>query len=173
MTKRVKNINLSVGSLDDIIKKLRILSKDVSKLPDEICKDVANLGKEYLDEEYAQSKPDHTIDISSIKTSVEKTTKGYKIVASGKDVVYEEFGTGEYGKSNPHPKKNEYPLNDYNSGPYVSTHVNKYGRHYWYHDGYSEGNPSGAELFNTARFLREKGIKDIKKKKVSDVLSKV
>lgn len=170
---KVKKINLSTSDISSLIKSLQTLSKDVKGLPDEIGKEVAELGKEYLEEEYAQATPDQTIDISDRQISVEKTGRGYRLVARGKELVYEEFGTGEEGASHPHPKKKEYPLNDYNSGPVVSTHINKYGRHYWFYNGYSEGNPSGAEVFNTARFLREKGIKDISKKKVSDVLSKV
>ena len=170
---KTKKVHLSINDLNSFIKNLQTLEKNIKQLPDEICKEAANLGKEYLEEEYSQATPDQTIDISNRQISVEKTDKGYQLLAKGKELVYEEFGTGEEGKSYPHPEKNKYPLNDYNSGPVVSKNINKYGRHYWYYNGYSEGNPSGAEMFNTARFLKEKGIKDISRQKVSDVLSKV
>lgn len=171
--KKVKKITLSMNDLNSLIKSLNVLSADLKTLPNEICKECAELGMNYLEDEYAQANTDQTIDISDRQVSIEKIPNGYQLLASGTEIVYEEFGTGEEGNDKPHPNKNKYPLNDYNSGPFVSTHINKYGRHYWYYNGYSEGNQSGAEMFNTARFLRQKGIKDIKKKKVSDVLSKV
>lgn len=170
---KVKTVTLDTKDINSLINSLKTLSSDVKKLPREVCRDVALLGKEYLDEEYAQAQTDQTIDVSSINTSIKRLSNGYQIKASGKDVIYQEFGTGEYGKASPHPEKNKYPLNDYNSGEFVKKHINKYGRHYWYYKGYSEGNPSGAEMYNTSRFLKQKGINDILKKKASDVLSKV
>lgn len=171
--KKVKTIKLSSGDINSLIASLKDISKDFDNLPKEISKETAELGKEYLEEEYSQAVHDQTIDLSDLSIEVEETSRGHRLIARGSQVLYEEFGTGEEGAKQPHPKKNEYNLNDYNSGPFVSTHINKYGLHYWYYNGYSEGNPSGAEMFNTARFLREKGMKDVIKKKVSDVLSKV
>lgn len=171
---KVKKIAIDLNDINNLITSLKTLSSDMKKLPNEICQEVAELGKEYLDVEYSQANVDQTIDISSINTSIRQTNNGYQIIASGKDVIYEEFGTGEYGESQPHPEKGKYTsLKKYNSGPIVSTHINKYGRHYWFYKGYSEGNPSGAEMYNTARFLKNKGIKDVLEKKASDVLSKV
>ena len=171
---KVKTVTLDTKDINSLIKSLKTLSSDVKKLPREVCRDVALLGKEYLDEEYAQAQTDQTIDVSSINTSIKRLSNGYQIKASGKDVIYEEFGTGEEGESQPHPEKGKYTsLKKYNSGPVVSKNINKYGRHYWYYKGYSEGNPSGAEMYNTARFLKTKGIKDVIKEKASDVLSKV
>ena len=169
----VKKLAIDLGDINNLINSLKTLSADIKKLPNEVCQEIAELGKEYLDVEYSQANVDQTIDISSISTSTRQTNNGYQLIASGKDVIYEEFGTGEEGKSQPHPDKNKYSLNDYNSGPFVSKHINKYGRHYWYYKGYSEGNPSGAEMYNTTRFLKTKGIKDVLEKKASDVLSKV
>jgi hypothetical protein len=171
---KVKKIAIDLNDINNLITSLKTVSSDMKKLPNEICQEVAELGKWFLDVEYSQANVDHTIDVSSINTSIRQTNNGYQIIASGEDVIYEEFGTGEEGKSQPHTEKSKYPLNDYNSGPIVSTHINKYGRHYWFYKGYySEGNPSGAEMYNTARFLKNKGIKDVLEKKVSDVLSKV
>lgn len=171
---KVKKIAIDLNDINNLITSLKTLSSDMKKLPNEICQEVAELGKEYLDIEYSQANVDQTIDVSSINTSIRQTNNGYQIIASGKDVIYEEFGTGEYGESQPHPEKGKYTsLKKYNSGPFVSTHINKYGRHYWFYKGYSEGNPSGAEMYNTARFLKNKGIKDVLEKKASDVLSKV
>lgn len=171
MNKRIKLDNKDISSL---INKLQVLKSDLKKLPHEINKEAAEIGLEYLNKEYANTNTDHTIDINSIETEVIETTKGYSIIAKGSEVLYAEFGTGEYGQDNPHPLKQEFDLNPYNSGPIVSTHINKNGRHYWFYDNqYSEGNASGKQMFNTSKYLREKVIKEVVKEKVGEVISKV
>lgn len=171
MNKRIKLDNKDISSL---INKLQVLKSDLKKLPHEINKEIAEIGLEYLNNEYANTRTDHTIDINSIETDIVETTKGYSIVAKGSEVLYAEFGTGEYGQDNPHPLKQEFDLNPYNSGPIVSTHINKNGRHYWFYDNqYSEGNASGKQMFNTSKYLREKVIKEVVKEKVGEVISKV
>ena len=171
MNKRIKLDNKDISSL---INKLQVLKSDLKKLPHEINKEIAEIGLEYLNNEFANTRTDHTIDINSIETDIVETTKGYSIVAKGSEVLYAEFGTGEYGQDNPHPLKQEFDLNPYNSGPIVSTHINKNGRHYWFYDNqYSEGNASGKQMFNTSKYLREKVIKEVVKEKVGEVISKV
>ena len=171
MNKRIKLDNKDISSL---INKLQVLKSDIKKLTHEINKEIAEIGLEYLNNEYANTRTDHTIDINSIETDIVETTKGYSIVAKGSEVLYAEFGTGEYGQDNPHPLKQEFDLNPYNSGPIVSTHINKNGRHYWFYDNqYSEGNASGKQMFNTSKYLREKVIKEVVKEKVGEVISKV
>lgn len=105
------------------------------------------------------------------------TKDGYsrQVVMSGPNAVYDEFGTGEKGAANPHPLKSNFGLNDYNSGPYVSTHINKKGKHYWFYrpmsriepryfkkTGYTEGTPSGKQMYNTLRYLEKNANKIVK-----------
>ena len=109
---KVKTIGIDVNDINSLIRSLKTLSQNVKRLPDEVCKEVAELGKEYLDEEYSQAQTDQTIDVSTINTNVLKIGNGYQIQASGKDVLYEEFGTGEYGKALPHPEKEKFIPNN-------------------------------------------------------------
>ena len=107
------------------------------------------------------------------KSYIDMKTSGNKgeISLNGEGAVYDEFGTGEEGLANPHPMKGDFPdLNPYNSGPFVSTHINpSNGRHYWiyppmggrpYFDahGYTEGIPSGKQMYHTLNYIRQ--IKD-------------
>lgn len=107
---------------------------------------------------------------------VDGTYSGY-VSLEGKSAIYDEFGTGEYGQSMPHPMKGNFDLNPYNSGPYVSTHINKYGRHYWFipegsftsginsytkPSGYTEGIPAGKQMYNTAKYIRKVASKVVK-----------
>lgn len=176
MNKRIKLDNKDISSL---INKLQVLKQDLKKLPDSISKEIAKKGLKHLNELYDSTHTDHTIDINSIETDIVETSKGYSIVARGSEVLYAEFGTGEYGQDSPHPRKQEFDLNPYNSGPIVSTHINKNGRHYWFYDDgvtkdtYSEGNASGKQMFNTSKYLREKVVKEVVREKVGEVISKV
>ena len=101
-----------------------------------------------------------------------------EIRLSGPNAVYDEFGTGEEGALNSHPMKNMFDLNPYNSGPFVSTHVDRYGQHFWFYspmkgqpffrnDGLTYGIPSGKQMYNTLLHIRE-----IKDKVVSDEINK-
>lgn len=106
---------------------------------------------------------------STIVADTNRTNKGYEGIISltGPNAVYDEFGVGEEGAKDPHPIKSNFNLNDYNSGPFVSTHINKNGTHYWFYgpmrgrpyfdakSGYTEGVPSGKQMFNTSKFVRE------------------
>ena len=169
-----KNIKLSNKDISSLINKLQVLKDDFKKLPRNINKEVAEIGLDYLNNEYSSTRTDHTIDISSIDTEVIETSKGYSIVARGSEVLYAEFGTGEKGADDGHPLKGDFDLNPYNSGPMVSTHINKNGRHYWfYNNEYSEGNASGKQMFNTSEYLRKEVIKEVVKEKVGEVISKV
>lgn len=110
--------------------------------------------------------------ISPISPKLTKSTVRGGIQMQGDDAIYDEFGTGEEGAADPHPMKNQFSqLNPYNSGPIVSKNVNpKNGRHYWYYPpmdgkpyfnfpdegvGYTEGIPSGKQMYNTLQDLRK------------------
>lgn len=120
---------------------------------------------------------------SSQKSTVVFGSRYYhgNISLVGTGAVYDEFGTGEKGQSNPHPTKGLYNLNPYNSGPFVSTHINEKGMHYWFApthsadqmyvkpSGYTEGVPSGKQMYNTLQYVREIKGKVIEEK-INDVL---
>lgn len=105
-----------------------------------------------------------------------KNGKGH-ISLVGESAVYDEFGTGEKGAEDGHPLKGFYGLNPYNSGPQI--HINKNGRHYWfapkglpqnmYPNNYTEGSPSGKQMFNTLQYIRQIQGKVVEEK-INDVL---
>lgn len=78
---------------------------------------------------------------------------GYKVVITGNQVIYDEFGTGDNGLLFPHPNKDRYSLDDYNSGPSIRTDKN--GLHYWTYEDIngdwvtSHGVPSGQFIYNS------------------------
>lgn len=100
------------------------------------------------------------------KSIVEKQVEDKKgtVSLSGPQAVYDEFGTGEEGRDNPHPMHDEFGLNPYNSGPHIF--YNQFaGRYQWYYkpmagmpyftpSGATSGIPSGKQMYNTLLYLR-------------------
>lgn len=176
------HITFNQKSISKMISKLETLNTDIKDFPEKLAHEIAYDGLTHLDLLYASTP--YQPNVSDIETSVKKTILGYSINATGKDVIYEEFGTGDIGESNPHPEKSEYPLNDYNSGRTIrdaNEHSAKHGitsGKYWTYkkDGtiyYTQGIPAGKQFFNTRNYIQEEGIKKAKDKLVGDMLSKL
>lgn len=53
---------------------------------------------------------------SDIRTYITDTKKGYVVHVSGKDVLYQEYGTGTRGLRKPHPAHKRDGMNPYGSG---------------------------------------------------------
>ena len=111
----------------------------------------------------------------------EKATNGYRVVVSGPQVLYDEFGTGDQGLMQPHPEKSKYDLRKYNSGEFIRTGPN--GDHYWsyYSDKLgrytsSDGVPAGMFIYysvenvanDIARNIATEGIR----KQIIKIMSK-
>lgn len=182
----MSSINIDIMNVDQlkkVINALENLKEDLSEANTKIMEDISNKAVEYLNTQYTNSpnRLDPNIDFGSIRVSINKTGNNYEIVASGKDVVYEEFGTGDEGQKHPHPVKNKYSLNAYNSGPYIrdvssippdsytGEDLAKIGitsGKFWYYEKkgmghYTQGIQAGKEMWNTRNYLidDESGIK--------------
>lgn len=179
---RVVKVPFTENGINDIIKRLEKLNKNMSDLGMDLAREIAYDGLSELNKQYANTPYQPNSD--TINTSVERSVKSYSIVASGKSVIYDEFGTGDIGASNSHPEKSEYPLNDYNSGKTIrnaNEHSAKHGitsGKYWTYekDGqiyYTQGIPAGKQMYNTRNYIINEGIKKAKDKVVGDLLSKL
>lgn len=188
--KKNKNFNLNTNSISSLISDLENLSKNIDDMSKQITDDVSKLGFNKLCSEYGHRVKDaNIIDINVIR---EPTSNGYRIMSQGRDVIYEEFGTGDKGEQSPHPDKSKYNLNDYNSGSFIldvdDAHNQDYlgilaqngitsGKYWIYRKGgkkhLTQGVPAGMEMYKTGKYLRNEGVSRIMKKKASDVLSKV
>lgn len=178
-------MRVDTKEISRMINSLNTLSSNINKLKTEIPKEIAEEGLKYLNSLYASKSKDN--DTDDIHTSIDKTANGYSIISQGKDVLYEEFGTGDEGARHPHKDKSKYGLKDYNSGPTIrpvnpnnsalKAHGITSGKYWTYEkDGeikYTQGIPAGMQMFDTSNYLRSGVIKTIMKEKASDVLSKV
>lgn len=150
------------------ISKLQTLQDNINVANKDIIKKVVRYGETIAKANYSVSPSTGTARSNVLSKLSTNENNGY-IAFQGPQVFYEEFGTGEEGAANPHPMKSLFQLNPYNSGPYVSTHVNKKnGKHFWFYSplagqpyfesgtGYTEGTPSGKIMYNTSKDLEKR-----------------
>lgn len=181
------SVKLEQNDIDRVKEQLEILADDFSIVGETLPETIKNLvedGEKYANQQYASFEYRNSPTHCTIKSNIDGLKGSISLV--GKDAFYEEFGTGELGARDPHPTKNRFdvPLNEYNSGPFVSTHVRKTTRagwHYWiYYDmrgqkgylksGLTYGIPSGKMMYNTGKHLHNElseKTKDLGEKLIS------
>jgi len=179
-------ITVNASDIKDILTGLKNLYSNLDKETNEILKKIVDNGKEYLDDQYNNTLGNDP-NITDINTRIDKTNNGYNLISFGKDVVYEEFGTGDEGMMHPHPVKSEYELNDYNSGSFIidvnDVHNQEFldilqqngitsGKFWSYTKNGShltQGVPAGQEMWKTRNYLIGDKILDIVKTKGDDI----
>lgn len=169
-----RNVVIDESNIQDVINAFKSIYNDIDKYVEKTDEKIIQESKKYLDKQYSSRLKDP--NITDISTEYEKIDDGYKLIAKGKDVIYEEFGTGDRGEDDPHPDKSKYNLNDYNSGYFIMS-VEDIGNQdlldflkeegitsgkYWSYrkNGerhFTQGVPSGKEMWNT----RNEMIKNI------------
>lgn len=169
-----RNVVIDESNIQDVINAFKSIYDDIDKYVEKTDEKIIQESKKYLDKQYSSRFKDP--NITDISTEYEKMDNGYKLIAKGKDVIYEEFGTGDRGEDDPHPDKSKYNLNDYNSGYFIMS-VEDIGNQdlldflkeegitsgkYWSYrkNGerhFTQGVPSGKEMWNT----RNEMIKNI------------
>ena len=144
-------------------KKLSLIDDNISFTSKAISAEVADILVNEIVTKYGEFinslEHDHQ-DRNGTIIYAEPVDDGYMIVVDGPQVIYDEFGTGTKGASNPHPAKSNYNLEPYNSGFYIQT--NKSGQKYWIYysediDRYvtSHGVPAGCFVYNSIMFVAE------------------
>lgn len=157
------NTKLSSQSIKETIRQLQTIKKNLKDCEEEITKELVDSTVQWINENYSNTT-ERPFNEDYMVTGEVDGNKG-KVIASGGSVIYMEFGTGEIGKkSETHPKRNEFPLNDFNSGPIVSKHINKKGEHYWFYDGeYTQGIPAGLQVYRATEKLNKEKLTLAKK----------
>lgn len=151
------NMKLSLQSIKETIRQLETIKKNLKDCEEEIVDELVNKTVEWMNENYSNTT-ERPFDEDYTVIGETDGNKG-RAIAQGSSVIYMEFGTGEIGKrGQAHPKRNQFNLNDFNSGPIVSKRINKNGEHYWFYAGeYTQGIPAGLQVYNAVeRLKREK-----------------
>lgn len=177
------DIVIDETNIKNVIKALKDMLKDVDGEVEKTMVEIVKKGESYLDAQYATRLKDP--NITDISTSWSKKGDEYELKAIGKDVIYEEFGTGDRGEQNPHPVKSKYNLNDYNSGQHIRN-VSDYDENSYTYDDlqefginsgkfwrynkngvlyYTQGIPAGQEMWDTRNYLIKNVIPEVSKKR--------
>ena len=184
-----RNVVIDESNIQDVINAFKSIYNDIDKYVEKTDEKIIQESKKYLDKQYSNRFKDP--NITDISTEYEKIDDGYKLIAKGKDVIYEEFGTGDRGEDDPHPDKSKYNLNDYNSGYFIMS-VEDIGNQdlldflkeegitsgkYWSYrkNGerhFTQGVPSGKEMWNTRNEMIKNIIPKAKKELGVELLDK-
>ena len=179
------NIEVDETNIKDVIRAFEDMLNNLDKYAQKMSEKIIREGLKHLDSNY--SKRFKNPNITDINTRYEKIDDGYELISEGKDVVYEEFGTGDEGQKKPHPDKkyyeSKYNLKKYNSGQYIRNvsdyDENSYtyddlhamgitsGKFWRYKKGdtlyYTQGVPSGREMWDTRNHIIKEIIPKAKK----------
>lgn len=181
---KVINVKLSNQGLNDLLKKINNLKLNLKESETKIKNNLADYTRTEIDNNISSTQFKDGND--DIKTFIENHDNKVKVGMRGSQVLYDEFGTGTQGESNPHPLKGKYGLSGYNTGRKIrkaSVKVNKntgipIGTKYWTYKNkqgetvFTTGIPAGKQVFNAAISLKNKKMQ-IVKQEVSDALSKL
>lgn len=171
-----KRIEVTLDNVDSVISSLEKLEKNIDWMTQMLVTEILEDGVEYAKKQYAARE--HDPNITDINVDYNTKDMSGEIQAYGKDVVYEEFGTGDRGEQQQHPVKSKYNLNDYNSGPTIrnvsdvlegslakedlDTIGISSGKYWTYKKNgtvyYTQGVPSGQEMWKTRNYLLNNSI---------------
>lgn len=181
---RTIKIDITKGELKGFIKNLKKVGKRAEKVRKSIEKDLKK-----------EAKNEILTSLSGSPYQAENPTSYFKsensIGITGKQAIYDEYGTGTLGANLPHPEK-PGELNGYNTGSTIRTNTgfSKNGTTtqatrngiplnglYWtyYSNGkkiYTQGRPAGMHIYKGQKAIRSK-FKKISEKKVGEWLSKL
>ena len=144
-------IELSEDSLDNALAELKDYQDNLKKKMDEVCERLAKIGAEEARRIVSQVDPmegntDVTIDTHPIEN-------GWAITASGSDVYFVEFGTGDMATST-HGFDVSVPVEP---GSWSREHGQKYSVNgYWWYNGQQLTETySYAPMFRADRIIRD------------------
>lgn len=146
--KRVIKIELSVESCLTALKELEEYRKHIEPKLKEVCRRLAEIG--------VQAARAHLqFGGGNTDASIEEPVamkNGYKIVMSGEDVYFVEFGTGYF--TFPHGEAVPVPVYP---GSYSEQHAQKFSQYgfWWYGGEQYEGTPAYAPLLFASQAIRD------------------
>jgi hypothetical protein len=169
-----RNITIGLNSkeIDDLIKKLDNWADMMDKASKNIVKDLSDYSLEQMQKVYNENnfKSSEATEFGIVGSEYEK-----KVFMQGAQAIYNEFGTGTEGEKRPHPMKDEFGLNPYNSGKTIRKAKGDIagiteGELYWtYKDSngetvYTQGIPAQKEVYEALKATTKKMPSIIKKR---------
>lgn len=162
MAKKI-SMSLSIASINKTIQTLKKVENIVNKAKLEAIKEVMDGAYEevLINTPYdtGETAPSTTYEITDTKATLKQ---------SGEHVIYNEFGTGPVGSSQPHPQ----PIDgwSYGANGWGFYQNNNTSRYYGLH--YTLGQPAHAQMYKGSQYIKN-NISRIIKTKVSGALSTI
>lgn len=139
---------LSPDSCNNLLKELEQYEKSVKPKLDKVCKLLAELGAEEARRRFARGDKGN----GGVIVDVVPIDNGYKIVASGHDVYFIEFGTGFF--AHPHGYATSIPVYP---GSYSEQHAQQFSEYgFWYYEGEKlQGTEAEMPMFFAGQEIRK------------------
>lgn len=166
-------IKLSERSINNAIGWLNGMKDDIVDVNGQIVSKLCNIGSEKAND-VNYMVPSTGAEMSTVYSEYDVFKGKGAVVLQGPNAVFDEFGTGEVGRDNPHPQAGKIrfampPYTGYVSGPVVTRLVDEQGRHYWNvpaenrpsneyvdpDDGKTYGLPSGKQIYSASVEVRK------------------
>ena len=139
-------VELSKASCDKARKELEKYQRKIDPLRDEVCRRIAEIGAQEANAHLTLANGNNDAQIS-----VERIDGGYKLVMSGSDVYFIEFGTGSDTEAH-------YPVSvPVFAGSWSMEHSQKYAKQgwWWYGGEVYTGTPAYMPMYYAEKKMRE------------------
>ena len=151
--KKVIEVDLSANGIKTLQRELADYQKWLERKSDELAKRLAEMGAAKAEVNFASAyydgNEDHII-------TVEAVDGGYSVKASGRTVLFVEFGTGLVGYGHPEP-------HGMGPGTYPGKgHWDDPNGWYYAHGQHSHGNPPNMPMYNTVKELEQELARVVK-----------
>lgn len=174
-------MQLSTKGIKEMEEILDRLAKNMDKASKNIVKDLSDYGLSKMIEIYNAS---NFQSVEPMEFNVTGDDYAKTVTMSGTQAIYNEFGTGTEGQMQPHPIKNNFDLNEYNSGKTIrpanasvseKTGISKGGLYWTYKDAngeivYTQGTPAQGEGYYSLMETIKKAD-EIVKRRVEEALN--
>lgn len=143
-------LELSPSGCRKAVKELDKYS-DIKKKLDEVCRRLAEIGKQEA-ELWAQfGNPYGNTDVHASTVPMDN---GWKVVLSGADIYFVEFGTGWFAGEYPRDVEVSVGIMP---GDYSDTHSQQYSQHgYWFYDNvFYRGTPAEMPMYHAGQRMRQ------------------
>lgn len=156
-------------------KMLNNLENKLEKVCEKIVDEVAEQTLKEIQSNYSKAEYQAGGEEMDFAKTGSKTEKTVSMI--GPQAWYSEFGTGTYGAMQPHPLKQKFPLNGYNSGETIRMATKGVSEKtgipentlYWTYKGldgeiyYTQGIPAQKEVYDAGQTMKKEMPKIIEK----------
>lgn len=151
-------LELSPQSCKRALKELQKYERQIRPKLDEVCRRLAETGAQEA-RLWAQMARAYGND--DVKVDAVPMENGWKIVMSGQDIYFVEFGTGMYAGEYPGEANVSVGIMP---GDYSDTHAQQYSKYgYWFYDNiFYRGTPAEMPMYHAGQRIREQMPKIVK-----------